>query len=443
MSERAKDHTRGKFGVADVSDAATIGEYDRVLLGRAVLLCSAGGFLDGYDLLIMGAALLQLVPEFHLRPAQVGWITSLPFLTMAIGALLAGRICDLVGRRVVYLVDVSLFVVFSVLQAFAQQYWQLLIMRILIGIAIGMDMPTGSSMLAEYAPPHRRGGITTMINTAWLFGGFVAAVVGFVLFEVVGPGAWRWMFGLGAVPALAIAVLRHSLPESPFWARDYARRRRLEAARAGGGLSGGELGGFSAILHSRYWRVVLFFTGYMVIQAMAGGPAFVYTALIFHQVVNFSGAHALLLNACLLLAYSLLSISLQFTALERWGRKPFAMAATGLATVGAFATAYLQHSGFALVVAFFLFAVGVQMSTIPFWPWSVEQLPTRIRATGQSIGSAGAKLSQFLGVLIFTPGALAHIGWTTYFIGVSLAFLVLVIGVGIFGPETKGRALEA
>ena len=121
MSERATDHTRGKFGVADVSDAATIGEYDRVLLGRAVLLCSAGGFLDGYDLLIMGAALLQLVPEFHLRPAQVGWITSLPFLTMAIGALLAGRICDLVGRRVVYLVDVSLFVVFSVLQAFAQQ----------------------------------------------------------------------------------------------------------------------------------------------------------------------------------------------------------------------------------------------------------------------------------------------------------------------------------
>lgn len=60
-------------------------------LRRVVILCSAGGFLDGYDLLIMGAALLQVVPEFALAPGQVGWLTSLPFLTMAFGALLAGR----------------------------------------------------------------------------------------------------------------------------------------------------------------------------------------------------------------------------------------------------------------------------------------------------------------------------------------------------------------
>jgi hypothetical protein len=96
-----------------------------------------------------------------------------------------------------------------------------------------------------------------------------------------------------------------------------------------------------------------------------------------------------------------------------------------------------------LVIAFFLFAVGVQMSTIPFWPWSVEQLPTRIRATGQSIGSAGAKFSQFVGVLIFTPGALAEIGWTTYFTAVAAAFAVLVAGVALFGPETKSQVLEA
>jgi putative MFS transporter len=424
--------------MSSVLTASTGADADRKLLRRAIFLCSAGGFLDGYDLLIMGAALLQLVPEFRLQPAQIGWLTSLPFLTMAIGALAAGRICDKIGRRTVYLVDVVLFLVFSLAQAFAQEYWQLLVMRMLVGFAIGMDMPTGSSMLAEYAPPERRGGITTMINTAWLFGGFVAALAGFVLYEAIGPGAWRWMFGLGALPALAIAVLRHNLPESPYWAREAARRVAVTDVTGPARESG-----FGAILRSRYGRVVLFFTGYMIIQAMAGGPPFVYTALIFRQVVNFSGANALLLNAGLLLAYSVLSISLQFTALERWGRKPFAMAATGLAAVGAIATAYLQHSGVPLVIAFFLFAVGVQMSTIPFWPWSVEQLPTRIRATGQSIGSAGAKFSQFVGVLIFTPGALAEIGWTTYFTAVAAAFAVLVAGVALFGPETKSQVLEA
>ena len=224
--------------------------------------------------------------------------------------------------------------------------------------------------------------------------------------------------------------MRHTLPETPYW--------RTAAASPGGA----KRTGFKAIAGSRYRGAVIFFTAYMVVQAMAGGPAFVYTALIFKQVVRFSGAQALLLNAALLLAYSLLSISLQFTALERWGRKPFAMGATALAACGALATAYLQNAGPALVVAFFLFAVGVQMSTIPFWPWSVEQLPTRIRATGQSIGSAGAKLSQFLGVLFFTPGALSRIGWPQYFTGVAIAFFVLVIGTGLFGPETKGTELE-
>ena len=400
-------------------------------LRRVVILCSAGGFLDGYDLLIMGAALLQVVPEFALAPGQVGWLTSLPFLTMAFGALLAGRACDAIGRRTVYMIDVALFFVFSLLQAAAQTYWQLLVMRMLIGFAVGMDMPTGSSMLAEYSPPEKRGGITTMINTAWLCGGFFAALSGYVLYELVGPGAWRWMFALGALPALVIAVMRHGLPETPYWVESSTRRS-----------SGPGKAGFAAVFTSRYRGAVLFFTGYMIIPAMAGGPPFVYTALIFKQVVNFTGAQALLLNAALLLGYSLLSISLQFTALERWGRKPFAIGATALAACGALATAFMPSGGLALVIAFFLFAVGVQMSTIPFWPWSVEQLPTRIRATGQSIGSAGAKFSQFLGVLFFTPAALASIGWTQYFSGVALAFFVLVVGTALLGPETKGIELE-
>ena len=408
---------------------------------RAVILCAAGGFLDGYDLLIMGAALLQIVPAFGLSPAQTGWLTSIPFLAMALGALTAGRLCDRFGRRTVFMVDVIMFIVCSILQAVSLAFWQLFAVRFLIGFAIGMDMPTGSSMLAEYAPPERRGGITTLINTAWLFGGFTAAVAGFILYHLAGDGAWRWMFALGAVPAIVVAVMRHNLPETPYWQRELA-------ARQGRGLPGapsrerpGEGEGFAAILRSRYLGVVAFFTLYMVVQACVGGPAFVYTALIFKQVVSFSGSQALLLNAILLLAYTVISLSLQFTALEKYGRKPFAMGAAALTAGGALATAFLAGSGLALVAAFFAFAVGVQMMTIPFWPWSVEQLPTRIRATGQSIGSAGAKLGQFVGVLIFTPTMLASIGWTPYFIGVAIVFFLMLFAVKIFGPETKGTAL--
>jgi len=317
-------------------------------LPKIVFLCAAGGFLDGYDLLIMGAALLLIVPEFQLSTAQTGLLAALPFVAMACGALIAGRLCDVFGRRKVYLFDVALFFVFALLQAFAQNLWQLAVVRFCVGFAIGVDMPTGSSMLAEFAPARLRGALTGLLNTAWLFGGCVATVVGYVLYQTTGASAWRWMFAFAAIPALVIAVMRHGLPETPYWAR-------AQAARAAGTV---QPTGFGAILRSSWRRPVAFFTVYWFFESFAGGPAFIYTALIFKQVIKFEGASALLLNAGLLAIYVVLSLILQFTLLERWGRKPFAALACLLAGVGAVATALLEGAGLPLVFAFSVFAVG-------------------------------------------------------------------------------------
>ena len=182
-------------------------------LPKIIALCAAGGFLDGYDLLVMGAALLVLVPEFHLTTAQTGMLAAVPFFAMAIGALTAGRLCDRFGRRRIYMIDVAVFFVFALLQACTQNVWQLAIARFCIGFAIGVDMPTGSSMLAEFSPPKLRGALTAMINTAWQFGGCVAALVGYVFYQTFGGSSWRWMFAVAAIPAVIIAILRHGLPE--------------------------------------------------------------------------------------------------------------------------------------------------------------------------------------------------------------------------------------
>jgi putative MFS transporter len=402
-------------------------------LQRCIFLCAAGGFLDGYDLLIMGAALLLLVPEFHLTPGQTGLLASLPFLAMALGALTAGRLCDIFGRRTVYLVDVVLFLIFAFLQAVAQDVWQLAVVRFCVGFAIGVDMPTGSSMLAEFSPPKLRGALTAMLNTAWLLGGCVATLVGYVLYQTNGTSAWRWMFAAAAVPAAIIAVMRHSLPETPYWAREQAARVNAGSHRRGG---------FAAVLGTQWRRPVVFFTTYWMLESFAGGPAFIYTALIFQKVIKFQGASALLLNAALLATYTIASLILQFTLLDRWGRKPFAASACLLASAGAVATAFLPDAGLALVVAFSVFAVATQVSVLPFWPWSVEQLPTHLRATGQSIGSAGGKLGIFFGVLIFSPGVIAAMGWQNYFLLVGGVFLFIVVLVLMFGRETKGTVLS-
>lgn len=423
--------------MAEVSSGATrVGAADQPAgmgLPRIIALCAAGGFLDGYDLLIMGAALLLIVPAFHLTPGQTGLLASLPFVAMACGALVAGRLCDIFGRRAVYLVDVILFLVFALLQAAAQDAWQLAVVRFCVGFAIGVDMPTGSSMLAEFSPPRLRGALTGMLNTAWLLGGCVATLVGYVLYQTTGPSAWRWMFAAAAVPAAIIAVLRHGLPETPYWTREQAARAVPRPEKRGG---------FAEVFGSRWRGPVLFFTIYWMFESFAGGPAFIYTALIFQQVIKFQGASALLLNAALLATYTAVSLALQFTLLDRWGRKPFAASACLLAGLGAIATAFLPGAGLPLVAAFSVFAVATQISVLPFWAWSVEQLPTHLRATGQSIGSAGGKLGIFVGVLIFSPGVIGAMGWQSYFIFVGCIFLALVASVLALGRETKGVPLQ-
>lgn len=398
-------------------------------LSRIVILTAAGAFLDGYDLLIMGAALLLLVPHFHLGGAETGMLGSLPFLGMAIGSLFAGRLCDRIGRRRVYMIDIIFFAVCALLQAISQDVWQLVVMRCLIGVCIGFDMPTGSSLLAEFAAGHKkRGAITSFMNTAWVFGGMVAAIVGYILYRTTGHDAWRWMFASGAIPAVIIAIMRHSLPESPLWSNT---RAKMDGGRSGSAYR-------EIFRNRRNRRAVAFFGLYWAVDCFFGGPpAQIYTALIFSTVIMLSGANALLLSASLAVVYVIVSIISQFLTLDRFGRKPYAAVSCLVATVGALTTAFLQHGGLWLVVAFAFFAVATQTIPIPFWPWSTEQLPTHIRATGQSIGSAAGKGAQFLGVVIFTPAFVKHLGWLPYFLIVGAAFALLSAFVLFFGPETK------
>jgi len=403
-------------------------------LRKRAFLSAAGAFLDGYDLLIINAALLAIVPTFELSGSQTGLLTSLPFIGMVIGALTAGRLCDRFGRRRVYMIDVVAFLVITLALAATQEFWQLVVLRFLLGIAIGMDMPTGTSMLAEFAPRKQLGRLTSLMQTVWVVGGMIASIVGFILFQLLGESSWRWMFASAAIPALLIAIMRHSLPETPRWV---AAQQSAPPQRAPGR-------GFSEILRSRTFRTaVAFFTIYWVVESFLGGPPFVYTALIFNKVLDFGSSQALLLSAVLSFVYVLANVFAQFVILDRVGRKPLAVVVCGIAAVGAIATGVLANATVGLVIGFGIFAVATQVAPLPFWPWSVEQLPTRIRATGQSIGSAGGKFGQFIGLNIFTTTTIAGIGWTTYFVGVGVAFAALAVFVLIVGKETKATDLDA
>ncbi|MCF8563823.1 sugar porter family MFS transporter [Alicyclobacillus tolerans] len=421
-----------------------------ITLRKIVALCTAGGFLDGYSLLIMSAALLLLIPRFKMAQSTVGLVTAIPFIGMAIGALIAGQLSDKFGRRLVFLIDVTAFLIVDILLGFSQNVGELVVLRFILGLAIGADMPTSSSMLAEFSPPKLRGALTSLLNTVWLFGFIVAGIVGYILYQTGSLEAWRWMFFSAAVPALIVVILRRDVPETPRWLRASGRveeAKIVEQKIISSGLDtshvevSAQRGQFSEVFKNGNWKPVLFFASYWFIQSIAGAPLLSYTAVIFHRVIKFSGANALLFSVGLSCLYVIFSLITQFTVLERSGRKSLAVWTCAITAVGAVVTAFVSHVTVLLVIAYAVAIVASQLTVIPYWPWSVEMLPTQIRATGQSIGSAGGKVGAFLGTLLL-PSFLAATGWTVSFLTVTVIFIVVLLIVAIFGKETKNRSLD-
>ena len=193
---------------------------------RIVLAAGLGIFLNGYDLSIIAVALLLLKPAWHLSAVDTGLLGAATLAGAALGGLVGGRVADLFGRKVLYLIDVAAFFIAALLSGVAWDVTSLIIFRFLLGVGVGMDYPLSSSYIAEFMPKAQRGAGLSWAFTLWMIGAVVSAVVGLVLLHA-GSNAWRWMFISGAFPALAVLWLRRNLPETPRW---YIAHNRPEEA---------------------------------------------------------------------------------------------------------------------------------------------------------------------------------------------------------------------
>ncbi|MFI7017191.1 MFS transporter [Streptomyces sp. NPDC050164] len=176
-------------------------------------LCFAVIVFDGYDLIVYGAsvpALLQYEP-WGLTPAMAGVIGSYALVGMLIGALLAGALTDVVGRRRVMLTGVGWFSAAMMGCALAPDATWFGIFRLLAGLGLGGVMPTAVALTAEYSAPSRRSFNNALMFSGYSVGGILAAVLAMALLPVWG---FRFLFGLGAVPLLILPLLVRYVPES-------------------------------------------------------------------------------------------------------------------------------------------------------------------------------------------------------------------------------------
>ncbi|HXV92987.1 MAG TPA: aromatic acid/H+ symport family MFS transporter [Pseudonocardia sp.] len=200
--------------------------------GWVAPLCWSAVALEGFDLVVLGVVLPALLkePTWGLTPNTASAIASVGLIGVMVGAASVGTITDVVGRRRTVVGTVVVFSVLTLACAFAPNPFVFGLLRFLAGLGLGGVLPTAIAMVNEFARRGRAGSATTTLMTGYHVGAVATALLGIMIVQRYG---WRWMFVIGALPALVLVPLMvRYLPESASFLRSRAEAR---VARTGGG----------------------------------------------------------------------------------------------------------------------------------------------------------------------------------------------------------------
>jgi MFS family permease len=198
---------------------------------RTFWACATGWALDGMDFMIYPLVIGTIIKLWSVDAGLAGFAGTVTLLASAIGGWLAGFIADRIGRVRTLQLTILWFSIFSLVCAFVQDFNQLLIARALLGLGFGGEWAAGAVLMGETIRPQYRGRAVGSVQAGWAVGWGLAVLAQAVLFSTVPPEqAWRWMFAIGALPALLVLYLRRRVEEPAISARTIA-------ARAAGGTS--------------------------------------------------------------------------------------------------------------------------------------------------------------------------------------------------------------
>jgi len=208
--------------------------------GRAkltLLLCFAIAIFEGFDLQSMGVAAPRMRAEFMLDNAHMAWAFSAAIIGTLPGAIIGGRLSDIIGRKKVLIFSILLFGVMSLVTAFAANYELLLVIRFLTGLGMGGALPMMITLASEAVSSDHKGTAVSIMYSGIPCGGLLTSVVAMLL---AGDAEWRHIFYVGGIaPILLIPLLMKFLPEStdyldrktqsatPFFEVLFAKERRM------------------------------------------------------------------------------------------------------------------------------------------------------------------------------------------------------------------------
>lgn len=453
-------------------------------IGHVIFITAAaamGGFLFGYDSSVINGAVEALKQRYSMGSGTLAQVVAIALIGSAIGAAIAGRLADRIGRIHVMRIAAALFTVSALGSALPFALWDLAMWRILGGVGIGMASVIGPAYIAEVAPPAYRGRLGSFQQAAIVTGIAISQLVNYAILQIAGGEqrghiagleAWQWMLGVMVVPAALYGLFSFSIPESPRYLISVNRIGQAKKVLA-------EVEGEDSALDERvaeikhamrrehrstfrdllggrwgFLPVVWIGIGLSVFQQAVGiNVAFYYSSTLWQSVgINPSSSFLYSFTTSII---NIIGTAIAMTFVDRIGRKPLAIVGSvGMAiSLGFEAWAFSAKKGsgtdvslphtqgvVALIsahsfVLFFALSWGVVV-----WVLLGEMFPNIIRAAALGVAASAQWIANWVITATFPSLSDWNLSGTyviyTIFAALSLLFVLR------FVPETKGKKLE-
>lgn len=451
--------------------------------GRVVLIASVaalGGLLFGYDSAVINGAVAAVEDHFDTSKTVTGVAVAAALIGAALGAVVAGRLADKIGRLSVMKLAALLFLISAFGTGLAVNIVMFGLFRVIGGLGVGVASVIAPAYIAETSPPRIRGRLGSLQQLAIVTGIFVSLAIDALLAHIAGGSreelwlgmeAWRWMFLVMSLPAILYGSLAFTIPESPRYL--VARYRIPEARRVLTRLLGEKnleltITRIKESLKSETppsWRDLRKPTGGLygivwvgvllsVFQQFVGINVIFYYSNVLWEAVGFGEGQAFVITVITSVT-NIVTTLIAIALIDRVGRKPLLLVgSTGMAVTLStmavvFGTApvidgqpHLEGAaGPIALVAANLFVVSFGMSWGPVvWVLLGEMFPNRIR--GAALGLAAA--AQWIANCAITASFPA-LG--DFSLGIAYGFYAIcavlsLIFVWRFVEETKGKHLE-
>ncbi|MEO5587252.1 MAG: MFS transporter [Novosphingobium sp.] len=396
---------------------------------RNTILAGLANYIDAGSI-VAGSVALALWKEIYgLSDGFIGLIGafSANAISAGVGALVGGWLCDRFGRKKIYQYDMLFYAFGMLFLIFASAAWMIIAGFLLVGLAVGADIPASWSLIAEQAPDKKRGAHSGVAQVLWYLGPVVVLLAAYFL-KPFGISGVRWLFIHLAVLALALTFLRSRMRESLRWEESKAAR---------GGKSGID---WRELFSPRYVKSMFYLIAMYGFWNLWAGYNGFFTPYLIEQ--NHLPQWAATVVPASYFGIGIISILAIFMTLSDKVNQRTLFGISALLHV--FGMALLAVFGFTLeIVIIHVVIMGIAGgfgAQSFFQLWSAELFPTAIRSTAQGVTFAVVRVG--LGIWSLAVPALASANFQTL-AWILTGFLVISGAIGfIWAPRNEGKSLE-